>query len=193
MLLKAQTNYRLQRYEESKDLYEQLVATGEPDSPETADLEANLKACDDILDFIAAVPSRLADDASIPPLEKLESAPIGPALQSDPRYKVETVAQVHSDMQAEDAAIKRRNVKRLPKGLDPSTAPPPDPNRWIPKRRRPEFAEEIMRKRAQTRKGNKLATQGAAETSKPGTAGGGGASKSSSSSKNKKKGKKGKR
>ena len=130
-----------------------------------------MRACEERIEFIESIPTRVAE-SSIPPLEKLETHPVSLAFQADPRFRADsTVFMTSTTALGTDAdgrhASKQQRKRKLPKGLDPETAPPPDPNRWLPKKRRPEFAEEIMKKRARTRKGNKLATatQGAAATS----------------------------
>lgn len=71
---------------------------------------------------------------------------------------------------------KRTTPRRLPKRFDPQTTP--DPDRWVPKRERAGFAEEVARRREQERgrrKGREreaLLTQGATEA--PAKAAGGG-------------------
>ncbi|GAA5866321.1 hypothetical protein JCM3774_006615 [Rhodotorula dairenensis] len=80
-ILDAQLSYRLGEYERARDLFDELASTAELDSPELADLEANLAACTAQLDFLAAVPATLANLSStaaavLPSVDELEARPL---------------------------------------------------------------------------------------------------------------------
>ncbi|GAA5955295.1 hypothetical protein JCM8115_001907 [Rhodotorula mucilaginosa] len=92
-VLEAQLSYRLGEYERARDLFDELAATAELDSPELADLEANLAACTAQLDFLAAVPATLANLSSsgsgsgsgsraVPSVDELEARPLALVLPS---------------------------------------------------------------------------------------------------------------
>ena len=151
-----------------------LMLCDRQDSPEYDDLSTNLASCTAHLEFIEAVPSILST-TTVPPLETLESAPLGPLVNPHASYKTSTNALASS------SAIpikKKATPKRLPKKYDANVEP--DPDRWLPKRERPGFAEEIVRRREQERgrkKGKereKLLVQGAVDSPTPTNAGGGG-------------------
>ncbi|KAK4705961.1 hypothetical protein P7C70_g251, partial [Phenoliferia sp. Uapishka_3] len=157
------------------------------DSPELADLQANLAAATLHLDFLSSVPTTLSH-SSVPSLDSLESTPIGPLIHSNPSYK--STPLVASTIASTSKSSLPKKVKLSATGKTYKKSPQElDPDRWIPKRERPAFAEEIVRKREQDRgrKKQKMAaaaglTQGAAEpmTVQPKVAlsgGGGGAKK----------------
>ena len=155
-----------------------LIASVRQDSAEYDDLRTNLASCTAHLDFVAAIPSILAL-TTIPALETLESTPLGPLVNLHASYKTTKNAVASSST---ITIIKKKvGPKRLPKTYDANVEP--DPDRWLPKRERPGFAEEIVRKREQERgrkKGKereKLLVQGAIDSPTPtktGAGGGGG-------------------
>lgn len=125
------------------------------------DLQTNLAAATLHLDFLSSVPTTLANTA-VPALDSLESTPVGPIIHSHPLYKVAKAAPLVASTVASTSkasAAKKAKGSKLAKELDP--------DRWIPKRERPGFAEEIVRKREQERGRKKQLqsglTQGAAE------------------------------
>ncbi|GAA5981000.1 hypothetical protein JCM10908_003947 [Rhodotorula pacifica] len=90
-VLEAQLSYRLGEYEHARDLFAELAQSAELDSPELADLEANLSACTAQLDFLAAVPATLAhlsasssggSRAVLPSVDELEARPLALVLPS---------------------------------------------------------------------------------------------------------------
>lgn len=68
------------------------------DTPEQADLTANLDACNAHIDFIKSIPSRLAEMSSqhaekrIPSVDDLETTPIFPLIAAHPAYKTRSTA-----------------------------------------------------------------------------------------------------
>lgn len=176
-LLEAQVKYRSEDYEASRDIYDELLATADADSPEIADLQTNLNAANAHLDFLSAVPSTLAS-SSVPSLETLESTPVAPLIQSSIYKSAPLVASTlasTSKAPAKKASAAKAGAKGKP-------AKELDPDRWLPKRERAGFADEIVRRREQERGRKKqqqasLLTQGAAESVVPppkATGGGGG-------------------
>lgn len=154
------------------------------ESPELDDLQANLQAANAHLGFLTTVPSQLAS-STVAPIESLESTPVISLVQAHPLYK--SVAQPLASSSTLAAVAVPKVPKRLPKKYDPNVKP--DPDRWLPRRERQGYGEEIARKREQARGRNKgkareqLLTQGAADSA-PST------SKSGGGGKKKKKGKK---
>ncbi|KAL8279179.1 hypothetical protein RQP46_008435 [Phenoliferia psychrophenolica] len=133
-LLEAQVKYRSEDFEGSRDVYDDLLATVDPDSPEVADLQTNLAAATLSLDFLSGVPTTLAS-THLPSLESLESTPVGPIIHSHPLYKSAPLvaSKVASTSKAATVAVVAKGKKS--KGTKP--AKEIDPLRWIPKRERP--------------------------------------------------------
>lgn len=205
--------YRMEQYAESRDAFEELLATADSvssssmfstgipanhhlilsskDSPELLDLQTNLDACNTHLDFLSSVSSLVASSSTLPSIETLESTPIGFLIHSHAEYQPSPRVLFKSRATPQQSLKSVKVPKKLPKNYDPTKVL--DPDRWIPKRERPGFAEEIVRKREMERgrkKGKereKLMMQGGAEVpvavASPAKSGGAGANK-------KKKGKK---
>ncbi|KAK6922344.1 putative TPR-like repeat [Dillenia turbinata] len=58
-------------------------------------------------------------------------------------------AEVHGEVKKEKAKKKRKRKPRYPKGFDPANpGPPPDPERWLPKRERSSYRPKRKDKRA---------------------------------------------
>ena len=144
------------------------------DSPEHADIETNIAACSAHLDFLASIPTRLADAAV--DVAELESTPLVTVLPQPVRRQVGPSAAAPTEPPKLSKKAARRS-KRPPK-LPPSIAalpedqrPAPDPFRWVKKTERPNWPEQRARlekekaakrgrNRAQERARDAAATQG---------------------------------
>ncbi|GAA6041559.1 hypothetical protein JCM8097_004264 [Rhodosporidiobolus ruineniae] len=182
-VLQAQLHYRLGDYEAARDAFDDLAATADQDSPETADLQANLDACTSQLSFLSSVPSTLAS-LSVPSIEELESRPLAFVLPSSsaPRRPVASTSAAAAKPPPPaggDEGPKKKRSSRRPLPASATTgAPPPPEDRWIPKRQRPSMRDALLqaKEKARGRKKDKVAMmQGAAEPepaaqkSQPGT------------------------
>lgn len=132
------------------------------DAPELIDLQANLDACQSSVNFLSSLPATIAN-ASIPPLDTLESQPIGPLLAKLNKSSISRPIASTSALPAQPAVAKPPRGK-LPKNYDAQKAKGkgPDPDRWLPYRERPGMAELIVAKREKARGRNKELTQGGA-------------------------------
>ncbi|EGG00137.1 uncharacterized protein MELLADRAFT_93804 [Melampsora larici-populina 98AG31] len=134
-LLEAQILSRLERYEEAKDHYEDLLVDSDPTHPEYQDLTVNLANVRRRLQFeTIAAPSLLT---SID-LDRLESTPVTSSFfQSHPDF------QPTKPIKATGVAIPNQPAKppstpKMKKPLDPSR-PAPDPERWLPRKKRSDY------------------------------------------------------
>ncbi|GAA5860270.1 hypothetical protein JCM8547_003448 [Rhodosporidiobolus lusitaniae] len=174
-VLQAQLHYRLGEFEAARDAFDDLAATTEPDSPETADLQANLAACTSQLSFLSAVPSSLSS-LPVPSLEELESRPLAFVLPSSSSSATRKPLASTPAPAEQEQKKKKRSRPLPPKALDGKSPAPPE-DRWIPKRQRPSLRDELMQKKEKARGRKKekvqLLTQGAAEVEQPVKTGGG--------------------
>ncbi|GAA5912155.1 hypothetical protein JCM6882_003069 [Rhodosporidiobolus microsporus] len=164
-VLQAQLHYRLGEYETARDAFDDLAATAEQDSPETADLQANLSACTSQLDFLSSVPSTLSS-LNPPSIEELESRPLALVLPSSSARKPLTTTATTAAAAATTGGKKRRSRPLPARALDGSAPAPPAEDRWIPKRQRPSMRDALLqaKEKARGKKRDKvLLTQGAAE------------------------------
>jgi signal recognition particle subunit SRP72 len=139
------------------------------DSPEHADLENNLAACDAFLDFAASIPSTLSarqSDGVLPSFPALESAAVGALISST--YKASRPKPTATAPATPKKKAKAR-ASRLPaslKDVAPEDRPPVDPERWLPKRERASYKDELAakqrQKEAKERQREKLTVQGSA-------------------------------
>ncbi|KAM0752645.1 hypothetical protein T439DRAFT_179434 [Meredithblackwellia eburnea MCA 4105] len=208
-LIEAQVRYRQGQYQASHELYEELVHTVAVDDPSLPDLETNLETTQSHLDFLTSVvPSQIAGVS----VDTLEDKPLGPIVSKVSAAKnkkgkgkaVPTRSKATPSTLKSAKKIRAKGKKLVPllkagKPL-PKKAEELDPERWVPKRERPGFAEEIVRRREKERgrfKESQGLTQGSAEPaagqgskqpSTPAKSGGGGGGKSGGGKK--KKGKK---
>ncbi|GAA5841696.1 hypothetical protein JCM11251_007058 [Rhodosporidiobolus azoricus] len=177
-VLQAQLHYRLGDYEAARHAFDDLAATAEEESPETADLQANLAACTTQIDFLSSVPSTLSS-LNPPSIEDLESRPLALVLPSSSTRK--PLASTSSAVSTGQEKKKRR-ARPLPARALDGSAPPPPEDRWIPKRQRPSMRDALLqaKEKARGKKREKvLLTQGAAEpaeVAKPSTPAKGGKS-----------------
>lgn len=152
------------------------------ESPEVPDLQTNLDTTIARVLFLSNVPSALAS-STVAPLEKLEVTPVAHLIHSYPLYKTTASTAKAKAVKASvtTAVADPKNKEKLL-----------DPDRWLPKRERPGFSEEIARKREQERgkKKQQLMTQGAAESTPAKASSGGGGTGSGGGGAKKKKGKK---
>ncbi|KAI5480805.1 CDP-diacylglycerol-glycerol-3-phosphate 3-phosphatidyltransferase [Pseudohyphozyma bogoriensis] len=177
-VLEAQVKFRQEDFQASQDLYDELIHTTDADSPELPDLENNLQATQSHLDFIASVPSHLSTASTsalrLPSLEKLESTPVAPLIHSYALYKppVPISKAKGKEVAQEKAAEAATKATKGKKGKSKASGDKPlDPDRWLPKKQRPEFQAEILRKKEMERGKKKQArakleaglTQGSAE------------------------------
>ncbi|GJN91997.1 hypothetical protein Rhopal_005025-T1 [Rhodotorula paludigena] len=172
-VLEAQLHYRLGEYEQARDLFDDLAATADQDSPELADLQANSSAASAHLDFLASLPSHLAAAASesdsstsaplVPSIDELESRPLALVLpasltgaaSSSAAAAVRLAAAAAAPSSSSSAApppSKPRTRRPLPKSFDPSRPPPADAaDRWIPKRERPSMRDALLQAKEKAR------------------------------------------
>ncbi|KAK9899334.1 hypothetical protein P389DRAFT_47160 [Cystobasidium minutum MCA 4210] len=121
-VLDAQVKYRLEQFDQAQVLYEDLLATLEAETPEQADLTANLEACNAHIDFIKSVPSRLAEMSSqhaenrIPSVDDLETTPIFPLIAAHPAYKTRTAAATTATAAAASTAEASTSSTTRPTG-----------------------------------------------------------------------------
>ena len=159
------------------------------DTPEYADLSANLSACRAHLEFLDAIPSVLGDMTSsttthtVPSIEALESTPVAPLVAAHPSYKMrpsltqpsKSIAKPAETKKTRTAKTKTANLPRSVAALPAEKRPIPDPERWLPKRERKGYAavlaqreKEKEKKRLKARKKLEATmTQGSAEGSGP--------------------------
>ena len=138
------------------------------ETPEHDDLSTNLSACSAHLDFIASIPSLLAEMSlptytpKLPSVETLESTPIAPLVASHPSFKVRQQApkqHVPSLAISVPKSTKSKPKSKLPSKLPRSILalpadkrPPPDPERWLPKRERKGYVEILAQREKEKEK-----------------------------------------
>lgn len=134
-ILEAQILSRLERYEEAKDHYEDLLVDSDPTHPEYQDLSVNLANVRRRLQFeTIAAPSLLT---SID-LERLESTPITSSFfHSHPNFRP-TKSIRATDASVPSQPTKTTSTPKTQKPLDPSR-PAPDPERWLPRKKRSDY------------------------------------------------------
>ncbi|GAA5999908.1 uncharacterized protein JCM10292_003532 [Rhodotorula paludigena] len=171
-VLEAQLHYRLGEYEQARDLFDDLAATADQDSPELADLQANSSAASAHLDFLASLPSHLAaasaseSDSStsaplVPSIDELESRPLalvlpasltGASSSSAAAARLAASASAAAPSSSAAPPSKPRTRRPLPKSFDPSRPPPADAaDRWIPKRERPSMRDALLQAKEKAR------------------------------------------
>lgn len=99
-----------------------LTIVSHQDTPEQADLTANLAACNQHIDFIKSIPSRLAEMSSqhaehrIPSIDDLETTPIFPLIAAHPAYKTRSAtaaqASTSSSRPVTDIKAKTKSSKK---------------------------------------------------------------------------------
>ncbi|GAA5891949.1 hypothetical protein JCM8208_002948 [Rhodotorula glutinis] len=186
-VLRAQLHYRLGEYDTARDLFDDLAATAEPDSPELADLHTNSSAATSHLDFAASVPSVLAQLSSAHTLastDDLEARPLADVLpaaststsSSAPHRAAEAPAPVASTS-APARARTARGKGALPASYDPSRpASALASDRWVPKRERPSMRDALLqaKERARGKKRDRVARETGTQGDASGGAAGGG-------------------
>ncbi|POY70324.1 hypothetical protein BMF94_6604 [Rhodotorula taiwanensis] len=176
-VLEAQLSYRLGDYERARDLFDELAATAEADSPELADLEANLTACTAQLDFVAEIPTTLANLSSsgsraIPPIDELEARPLALVLPAASTSNLGGGAAAAAAAAATDRGKRTRTARRRPRGArfaasatttseegapflripaELAQQPAPAEDRWIPKRQRPSMRDALLQAKEKQR------------------------------------------
>ena len=144
------------------------------DSPEHADIETNIAACSAHLEFLASIPSRLAEAAV--DVAELESTPLVTVLPQPVRRQMGPSAPTSTELPklSKKAARQSRRPPKLPPAIAALPAdqrPAPDPFRWVKKTERPDWPEQRARlekekaakrgrNRAQERARDAAATQG---------------------------------
>ncbi|GAA6047527.1 hypothetical protein JCM3770_005791 [Rhodotorula araucariae] len=160
-VLQAQLHYRLGDYESARDLFDDLAASAEPDSPELPDLQANSSAASAHLEFAASVPAVLASlssSASLPSTDDLEARPLALVLPSTSTSTATLIGPSRTAPTASTSAAvatgssKPRTRRPLPKSFDaarPATALADD--RWVPKRERPSMRDALLQAKEKAR------------------------------------------
>lgn len=156
--LESQILFKLGRYAEAKANLEELLVDAEPSHPEYVDITANLSACQARINFIDHyIPSQISSIN----VDQLESIPITSSF-------FHSQAQFLSSRPRPSKPLKQDGKLKTPKPLDPSR-PPPDPDRWLPRREK-EATRSKKRKDAANKKAKqKLATQGSVPPVAPST------------------------
>ncbi|GAA5930268.1 hypothetical protein JCM3775_004347 [Rhodotorula graminis] len=177
-VLQAQLHYRLGEYDAARDLFDDLAATAEPDSPELADLHTNSAAATAHLDFAASVPSVLAhlatahrlastDDLEARPLADVlptasTSASTAPLRSSAAPAPVASTSGTTATATAPTRARTAKGKNALPSSYDaarPASALASD--RWVPKRERPSMRDALLqaKERARGKKRERVARE----------------------------------
>ncbi|KDE02391.1 hypothetical protein MVLG_07050 [Microbotryum lychnidis-dioicae p1A1 Lamole] len=136
-VLRAQALYRLERFEEAKDLFEDLIASAEA-SPEVIDLRANVDACLQHLAFVSTTVPNALSVFTAARLDQLEDSPVLQLVHHKTNYGRPSASQ--SVAQAAPNQPRHRRPKHLA-----AASTPPDEDRWLPKRNR--AGAEHIRKR----------------------------------------------
>ncbi|PVG00414.1 hypothetical protein CPB86DRAFT_782756 [Serendipita vermifera] len=134
-LLQAQINYRLGRYAEALEIYNDLLASSSPSLEEYSDIQTNILATETNLNFLQS--GFLTAIHQLPPLPRgqtLEDTPL-PSLNPTHGHSVAEVAAA-TEVDAQPPKPKPPRKSRVPKGVIPGVTPPPDPERWIKKSER---------------------------------------------------------
>ncbi|SCZ89769.1 BZ3500_MvSof-1268-A1-R1_Chr1-3g01567 [Microbotryum saponariae] len=152
-VLRAQALYRLERFEEARDLFEDLIASTDEASPEVIDLRANVDACLQHLAFVSTTVPNALSVFTAARLDQLENSPVPQLVHHKTNYSRPSASQ----LVAQAAPKKPRH--RRPEHLAAASTPP-DEDRWLPKRERA-GAEHIRKKEIKRGKiKERLAMQG---------------------------------
>ncbi|KAA1085867.1 hypothetical protein PGT21_021983 [Puccinia graminis f. sp. tritici] len=160
LALESQILFKLGRTQEAKAHLEELLVDSDPHHPEHLDLTANLSACQARIDFVEKhIPSQTGKIN----VDQLEHVPITSSFfHSHPNFPQPSARPRHP------RSDKSRKIKPV-KPLDPSR-PPPDPDRWLPRREKENtnHSKVINRAAVKNKKAKqKLLTQGSVSTALP--------------------------
>lgn len=146
--LEAQLNYRQGLYQSSLDLYNELLETADPQSEEYSDVLTNLAASQKHLDFITTGFLHALD--VLPPsfISTIETVPPPTSHTSQILLESHAAQNIQSTEEATTGQVKKVRMKRVPKGVIPGVTPPPDPERWLKKSERTNYALGKKRKGA---------------------------------------------
>ncbi|EEF47526.1 signal recognition particle subunit SRP72 [Ricinus communis] len=132
------------REEEAAHLYEQLVKS-----------HGSIEALAGLVSTVANVNVDKAEayEKQLKPLPGLKGIDVDSLEKTSGAKHVEgshvSVAEVHEEGKKEKPKKKRKRKPRYPKGFDPANpGPPPDPERWLPKRERSSYRPKRKDKRA---------------------------------------------
>ncbi|GAA96967.1 uncharacterized protein L969DRAFT_90375 [Mixia osmundae IAM 14324] len=199
-LLEAQVRYKQGDYREALKLYEDLLESSDPASPEHEDIQNNLQACQSRLAFASSLPDHIANMST--PVEMLEATPIQSLIAQHPRYRptqapasiislnAETNSQ-SSKLSKQPAVVKTPKLPAHIAALPPAERPAPDPERWLPKRERSTWQDNRAKREKERGKIKKKTASQAGLTQ--GSSASAPAAKPVNSANAKKKGSKGKR
>ncbi|KAL0572458.1 hypothetical protein V5O48_009498 [Marasmius crinis-equi] len=139
MHLEAQLCYRQGSYQTAVDLYNSLLDTSDPQSEEHFDVQTNLQAAQQHLEFIEtgflrsldSLPASLRNDIdTLPPPPQQSTSAVAAALAASSSVTA-------GAGKAQPAAPQKKvRMSRVPKGVIPGVTPPPDPERWLKKSER---------------------------------------------------------
>ncbi|GAA5846877.1 hypothetical protein JCM9279_004477 [Rhodotorula babjevae] len=196
-VLQAQLHYRLGQYDTARDLFDDLAATAEPDSPELADLHTNSSAATAHLDFAASVPSVLAhlagahrlastDDLEARPLAAVLPAASTSSSSAPHRSTAAAVASTSTSGSSSSATAPARARTAKGKGALPASYDAARPasalasDRWVPKRERPSMRDALLqaKERARGKKRDRVARETGTQGDAGAGAGGAGAAPS---------------
>ncbi|SCV68093.1 BQ2448_214 [Microbotryum intermedium] len=138
IILRAQALYRLERFEEAKDLFDQLIASADEDSPEVPDLQANADACSQHFAFVSTIVPNALSKFTAARLDQLENSLV-PHL-----FHHKANCNRPSTSQPVVQAAPKKPRHRRPEHLAAASTPPAE-DRWLPKRER--AGSEHVRKR----------------------------------------------
>jgi len=129
----------------------------------------NLQASQIHLDFINADYLRVLDGLSSDVTGSLEHAPppVPPSSSYSPNLGAVPSANEPEDVGGKSAPVRKVRARRVPKGVVPGVALPPDPERWLKKSERSTFQQARGK-----RKGGGGVTQGLVESVGSSTTGG---------------------
>ncbi|OAV87131.1 hypothetical protein PTTG_08405 [Puccinia triticina 1-1 BBBD Race 1] len=148
LALESQILFKLGRPQEAKAHLEELLLDSDPNHPEHLDLTANLAACEARIDFLE---NQIPSKAALVNVDQLEAVPITSSFfHSHPNFP-------QSSGPRHPRTTESRKLKAV-KPLDPSR-PPPDPERWLPRREK-ETTKFAKRSAKNNKAKQKLATQG---------------------------------
>ncbi|KAG9312256.1 hypothetical protein JVU11DRAFT_7558 [Chiua virens] len=146
--LEAQLNYRQCQYQSSLELYNELLATADPQSEEYSDILTNLTASQKHLDFMNTGFLHVLDVLPSSIVSTIETSP-PPSVQPAVHLTSTSATQTQESPDESSIAKKAKKVrlKRVPQGVIPGVTPPPDPERWLKKSERTSFGQAGRKRR----------------------------------------------
>ncbi|KIY48956.1 hypothetical protein FISHEDRAFT_13966, partial [Fistulina hepatica ATCC 64428] len=133
--LEAQLSYRQGSFDEALNFYNRLLDTADPQTEEHSDVLTNLQASQQHADFISSGYLKALDRLPLAIVATLENAP--PAFQT--KYTSPLLATPSLALPTKPKGTKVR-MSRVPADITPGVSPAPDPERWLKKSERSNYA-----------------------------------------------------